>query len=91
MALNWSPSSIAQLIWATYLKDCDWHNIWARLDPCARAIFYTRLFAGMIVTRSDKLIDFNCVSHREKGYCTIPECRSNLITYRDMLLKRRLH
>lgn len=91
MALDWSPASISQLICTSYLKDCDWGDIWGRLDPYNRAIFYTRLFAGMIVTGTDKLIDFNCVSHQEKGYCMIPECRSNLITYRDMLLKERRH
>jgi hypothetical protein len=91
MALDWNPSSIAQLICNIYLRDCGWRETWARLDPCNRAIFYTRLFAGMIVTGRDKLIDFNCVSHQEKGYCMVPECRSNLITYRDMLHKRRSH
>jgi len=91
MALGWNPASIAHLIYATYLKDCDWHDTWMRLDPLNRALFYTRLFAGMIVTGSDKLIDFNCVSHQEKGQCPNPDCPSNLITYRDMLLKRRRH
>jgi len=89
MALRWSPPSISQIIWAAYLKECDWHDIWARLDPCNRAIFYTRLFAGMIVTGADHLIDFNCVSHQGKGYCMIPDCRSNLVTYRDMLFQKR--
>ena len=88
-ALGWSPSAIAQRICNSYSKDCGWGNIWDRLDPCNRAIFYTRLFAGMIATGLDKLIDFNCVSHQEKGYCMIPECSSNLIMYRDMLLERR--
>jgi hypothetical protein len=88
-ALDWSAASISHLIRASYLTDCGWGDIWARLDPCNRAIFYTRLFAGMIATGSDKLNDFNCVSHQEKGYCMIQECRQNLITYRDSLLNRR--
>ena len=88
-AIDWSPSFIAHRICASYSKDCDWGNIWARLDPCNRAIFYTRLFAGMIATDLDKRIDFNCVSHQKKGYCMIPECSSNLIMYRDMLLVGR--
>jgi hypothetical protein len=87
MALGWNPGWISRVINAAYLKDCDWRDVWVRLDPSNRAIFYTRLFAGMIVTGSDKLIDFNCVSHQEKGYCTIPDCRLNLVAYRDMLLK----
>ena len=88
-AIGWSPSSIAHRICASYSKDCDWGNTWDRLEPCSRAIFYTRLFAGMIATGLDKLIDFNCVSHQEKGYCMIPDCSSNLILYRDMLLGKR--
>jgi hypothetical protein len=90
-AIGWSPSSIAHRVCASYSKDCDWGNTWERLEPCNRAIFYTRLFAGMIAAGLDKLIDFNCVSQQEKGYCMIPECSSNLILYRDMLLERRKH
>ncbi len=89
IALGWSPPSIAQRISSSYSMDCDWGDIWARLDPQNRAIFYTRLFAGMIATGVDKLIDFNCVSHQEKGYCMFPQCSSNLINYHDVLLARR--
>jgi hypothetical protein len=89
MALGWSPSSIARRICSSYSKDCDWGDTWVRLDPCSRAIFYTRLFTGMIATGIDKLMDFNCVSHQEKGYCVVPECSSNLTAYRDQLLQRR--
>ncbi len=88
-AIGWSSSSIAHRICASYSKDCDWGNTWDRLEPCNRAIFYTRLFAGMIATGLDKLIDFNCVSQQEKGYCMIPDCSSNLTLYRDMLLGKR--
>lgn len=88
-AIGWTPSSIAHRICASYSTDCDWGNTWDRLEPCNRAIFYTRLFAGMIATGLDKLIDFNCVSHQEKGYCMIRERSSNLILYRDMLLEKR--
>lgn len=88
MALDWTPASIARLISATYLKDYGWGDLWTRLDPCNRAIYYTRLFAGMIAAGADTLIDFNCASHKEKGYCMIPECPANLVTYRDRLLRR---
>lgn len=88
-ALGWCPRAIAQLIHSCYARDCDWGRTWERLDPLNRALFYTRLFTGMIATGIDKLIDLNCVSHREKGYCTVPECRANLVPYRDMLLERR--
>lgn len=89
MALGWAPASIAQRICASYSCECHWGDTWDRLEPCNRASFYTRLFAGMIVTGADQLVDFNCVSHQEKGYCVFPECSFNLIPYRDMLLEKR--
>lgn len=88
LALGWSTSAIAQRIYLSYLADCDWGDTWVRLDPCNRALFYARLFAGMIATGLDGLVDFNCVSHREKGYCTTAECQSDLRNYRDLLVNR---
>lgn len=88
-ALDWTPASISQQICASYRGDADWGDFWVRLDPCNRAVFYTRLFSGMIATGTDKLIDLNCVSHKEKGYCMIPSCRSNLVQFRNTLLERR--
>jgi len=87
-ALGWNPSAIAQRIYGSYSQEHGWGDIWKRLEPCNRSIFYTRLFAGMIATGLDKLIDFNCVSHQEKGYCMIPECSSNLLAYRNLLIER---
>lgn len=91
MALNWHPLSIVQLISASFRRDCDWGDTWTRIEPWSRAIFYTRLFAGMIATGADPLVDMNCVSHKEKGYCMVPDCSSNLASIRDMLLERRVH
>lgn len=88
-ALDWSASSIAQLVSAYYLRGCDWGDTWARLEPSSRALFYVRLFAGMIATGADELIDMNCVSHQEKGYCAVPDCRYNLVALRDVLVHRR--
>ena len=87
-ALDWPPFDIAQLISRCYRTDCNWGDFWTRLDPSNRAIFYTRLFTGMIAIGVDPLIDLNCVSHREKGFCQIPACRSNLLPYRDALLEK---
>lgn len=87
-ALGWGGSSIAHRICIAYSQDHGWGDTWARLDPCNRSIFYTRLFTGMIATGIDKLIDLNCVSHQEKGYCMFPRCSSDLTLYRDMLLGR---
>jgi len=88
-ALGWNPRAIAHLISGCYEKDLDWGDQWVRLDPVNRAVFYTRLFCGMIATGVDKLIDLNCVSHREKGFCLFSDCRANLAPYRDKLLERR--
>jgi hypothetical protein len=88
-ALDWTPASISQRISANYDCDAGWGDLWVRLDPCNRAVFYTRLFSGMIATGADKLIDLNCVSHKEKGYCMIPDCCSNLVQFRNTLLERR--
>ena len=90
-ALDWSPPAISELICGSYRSDCNWGDIWARLDQANRSIFYTRLFTGMIATGCDKLIDLNCVSHKEKGYCLIPDCCCNLVQYRNMLVERRSH
>lgn len=88
-ALGWSAPSIAQMVSACYRSDCDWGETWARLEPTSRALFYVRLFAGMIATGTDELIDMNCVSHQEKGYCAVPDCRSNLADLKNILLRRR--
>jgi len=88
-ALRWTPASISQLICSRYHCDSNWGGVWTRLEPMNRAVFYTRLFSGMIATGTDALIDLNCVSQQEKGYCKVPDCSSNLVTYRNMLLERR--
>ncbi len=87
-ALDWSPAAIAQAIWTAYRQDAGWGNIWRRIEPCQRGIFYTRLFAGLIATGTDKLIDMNCVSHQEKGFCGVGECVSNLVEFRDRLIEK---
>jgi len=89
-ALNWHPRIIAELIRNRYEADCGWGDCWMRLDASWRAIFYTRLFTGLIATGCDQLIDLNCVSHKEKGYCAIPQCSANLAVYQDQLTGRRV-
>jgi hypothetical protein len=87
-ALEWRPREIAGLIRSRYESDCDWGNTWTRHDPSWRAIFYARLFGGLIATGTDRLIDFNCVSHQEKRYCTNPDCAGNLLPYGTMICNR---
>lgn len=47
-------------------------------DPQTRADFYVRMFAGLIVTGGDRLLDYNCTSTQEKGYCPGCPCGMNL-------------
>lgn len=87
-ALGWRAGSIAHRIAASYRQDHAWGETWQRLEPDNRALFYTRLFSGMIATGADTLVDMNCVSHQEKGLCMAPDCRSNLAVLRSVLQTR---
>jgi len=91
MAVGWHPRQVAGLICAKYESDHDWGDQWRHYDPAYRADGYTRLFAGLIATGRDRLIDFNCVSNREKGFCVQEECGHNLDEYRRLLTDRRQH
>ncbi len=91
MSLGRHPREIAELIWTQYQGDFGWGDRWLRYDAAYRAIFYVRLFSGLIITGQDQLIDFNCVSHREKGYCAVGECNWNLVPYQQALITRRQH
>ena len=57
---------IAALVEREYLADHQWGDRWVRLDARTRADFDVRVFAGLVLTGHDRLIDFNCVSSREK-------------------------
>jgi hypothetical protein len=91
LALGWRPRQIAGLIWTAFKQDHNWGSRWGRSDPCWRADFFTRVFAGLVATGRDSLIDLNCVSHQEKGYCAYSGCTNNLLTYQHLLLARRAH
>lgn len=70
LALGWQPRHIAGLIRSRFENpDYGWGVDWQEYDPGARADFYVRLFAGLWKTRVDRLVDFNCVSTMEKGFC----------------------
>lgn len=68
-ALGWHPREIAGLILSKYLEDRGWRPGIHFHDPSYRADFYTRLFSGLLFSRHDNMIDFNCRSTQEKGYC----------------------
>lgn len=70
LALGWHPRHIAELIRSRFENPAfGWGVDWKEYDAGMRADFYTRLFAGLWETGVDELVDFNCVSTAEKGFC----------------------
>jgi len=70
LGLGWHPRHIADLIRSKFANpDYCWGVDWLEYEPGTRADFYTRLFAGLWKTGVDELVDFNCISTMEKGFC----------------------
>lgn len=86
MATGWHPRHVAGLIRSKYERDYGWGNHWYLYDAAYRADFYTRLFSGLLAVGCDRLIDFNCRSTQEKGYCPRGQCHENLEDVRRRLL-----
>ncbi len=86
MARGWRPRHIAGLIRSKYERDFGWGNYWFLYDAANRADFYVRVFAGLFFAGRDDLIDFNCRSTQEKGYCGTAPCDRNLEGDRRRLL-----
>jgi hypothetical protein len=79
MSRGWRPAAIARLLESEYEHDHGWGDRWtARMHPRTRAEFEVRVFAGLLRTGRDPLIDFNCVSAQEKGICPRTACRADL-------------
>jgi hypothetical protein len=91
LSLGWHPRHIAGLIQSKFERDYVWGSAWEGYDPAIRAEFYSRVFAGLVATRYDDLVDFNCQSAREQGTCHVPECQQNLLPFKQSLLDRRTH
>lgn len=89
LSLGWHPRHIAGLIRSKFEHDYGWGDQWMSYDPAMRADFYTRLFAGLFVTRRDDLVDFNCYSSNEEGTCPLTHCPGNLDWFRQSALARR--
>jgi hypothetical protein len=71
LSFGWHPRHIAGLIRSRFANPAyGWGVDWKEYDPGMRADFYTRLFAGLWKTGVDELVDFNCVSTAEKGFCS---------------------
>jgi hypothetical protein len=86
LARGWPPAAIAGLVAAAYEADHEWGDRWLRMHPRTRAEFDVRVFAGMVATGLDRLVDFNCVSAQEKGMCRGTGCAYDLRLDRDVLL-----
>lgn len=67
---DWHPRHIAGLIRSKFENPIHgWGIRWEDYEAGTRADFYTRLFAGLLATGLDRLVDFNCTSIHEKGFC----------------------
>ena len=74
LAAGWHPRHIAGFIRSKFENLAfNWGVNWDDYVPAIRADFYTRLFAGLYDTGLDPLIDLNCTSTREKGFCFPPD------------------
>ncbi len=89
LAEGWHPRHIAGLIRSKFEDPAyGWGVNWNEYEAGTRADFYTRLFAGLWATGVDELVDFNCVSTREKGFCaTSPSTACELARYHEILTK----
>jgi hypothetical protein len=91
LAAGWHPRHIAGFIRSKFENPAfKWGVDWSDCVPAIRADFYVRLFAGQIATGLDPLIDLNCTSTREKGFCFPPVTGGCCLeATRQILLSRR--
>ena len=85
-SLDWDPADIAALVESRYREDHGWGDRWTWMEPRSRADFDVRVFAGLLATGHDSLVDFNCVSAQEKDICPRSGCAFDLRHERDRLL-----
>jgi hypothetical protein len=91
MSRGWPPAQIARLVQRAYEEDHGWGDRFhSRMCAQTRAEFDVRVFAGLIATGADALIDFNCVSAQEKDLCPHAGCRYDLRTDRERLTAQAL-
>lgn len=91
LAEGWHPRHIAGLIRSKFSNPIHrWGIDWQDYEPGTRADFYTRLFVGQLATGVDQLVDFNCRSMQEKGFCPgYPSLSCSLNCYRHSLITTR--
>jgi hypothetical protein len=88
VARGWSARQVAALVRGCYEADHGWGDRWTRMHPRLRAEFDVRVFAGLLATGLDRLVDHNCVSAQEKGLCPGVGCTYDLRNDRDGLHRR---
>jgi hypothetical protein len=88
LAQGWSAAQIAGLVTAQYEADHQWGDRWTWMHARTRAEFDVRVFAGLVATGLDRMVDFNCVSAREKGICSNVGCLHDLRIDRERTLAR---
>lgn len=91
LAAGWHPRHIAGFIRSKFEDPFfQWGVDWNDYEPGTRADFYVRLFAGLYATGLDRLVDMNCTSTREKGFCFQQRDSScSLDSARQRLLSRQ--
>lgn len=89
LAEGWHPRHIAGLIRSKFENPAyGWGVDWREYEAGTRADFYVRLFAGLWETGVDELVDFNCISTAEKGFCSgLPQGVCSLGPYFETLRK----
>jgi hypothetical protein len=90
LAQGWHPRHIAGLIRSKFEDPSyGWGIDWSDYEAGTRADFYTRLFSCLHLTGLDHLVDLNCTSTREKGFCfPPPEGHCDLEPSRQQLLAK---
>lgn len=79
LARGWRAVDIAALVQRCYETPHDWGDRWTTtMNPAMRAAFEVRVFAGLLASGVDDLVDFNCVSAQEKGLCPRTGCSHDL-------------
>jgi hypothetical protein len=88
LARGWSAAQVAGLVAAHYEDDHHWGDRWTWMHARTRAEFDVRVFAGLIATGLDAMVDFNCVSAREKNICPNAGCLHDLREDRERVMAR---
>ena len=88
LSRGWTAAAIARLVAREYSRDHQWGDRWNSIDAQSRARFDVRVFAGLLMTGVDRLVDFNCTSSQEKDTCPRSGCRHDLREDRARLRAR---